>query len=71
MSEYKTARYLLEQQKFLKELPEFCRHCPEHTREHGDCVDAGDPLTAVNCPRVEREIERRLEPNLIMGVEQL
>ena len=72
MSEYKTIKYLAAEETMKPRLPEFCAHCLEHTREHGDCYYAGTP-DAIQCPRVQREIERLMSEQFkpIIGVEQL
>jgi hypothetical protein len=40
-------------------LAQFCDACPERTKEHGDCVDAGEPIALLRCPRVLRAIGKQ------------
>ena len=58
MSEYKTERYLAARDAMIRNLPQFCQACDEHTREHGDCVYAGTISALDRCRKIEREIER-------------
>ena len=58
MSEYKTERYLAARDAMIRNLPQFCQTCEEHTREHGDCVHAVDISALDMCRKVEQEVER-------------
>ena len=73
MSEYKTVRYLAAEETMKKDIPAFCAHCIEHLMEHGDCFDAGIVPDALQCTRVQREIEKRMETVFrpVIGEEQL
>jgi len=48
-------------EEMRRNLIQFCDACPERTKEHGDCVDAGEPIALLRCPRVLRAIGKQQE----------